>query len=236
MKRQNAMMPTPDGKASVGLVQGPQEGGHWSLRISIREAASGKTREFVYDNRLGNVDPSRDAILALNDHQFLVLEGGGVDGVKPADARSNRVWAVDVAGAQDIAGQSQAAALLARAPSKIAFQDVSAALRAFGLLEAEQAGARQTPSTAHAPMTGASEGIQYDAEFLAHGEAYLNQEPVSETGSLDFFTGLELRLPDLGQAARDPAAIPGLGGLVLLALGLAWLRRITLRRPTPARR
>ena len=226
------MNQTSDDKNWVGLVQGPFENGNWTLRISIRDAANGTAREYAFDNRLGTADPARSEIVVLNDHQFLVLEGRGADG-KAAATPSSRIWAVDVAGAQDIAGQSNAAALLAVAPTKVPFQDASAALRSFGLLEAEGADAKETASSA---TGGAPDGIRYDPEFLARGEAYLPGEAASNGGIMDLFTGMELGLPGLGRLARDQAAMPGLGGLVILLLGLTLLGRIGRRRPAHFRR
>lgn len=237
------MTSTPDGKSSVGLVQGPQENGQWTLRIAIRDAATGDAREFAFDNRPGVEDPAQVTIMALNDHQFLVLPGRGVDGQDAA--LSAPIWAVDVAGAQDIAGRSNAEALMAKAPTKVPFQDASAALRSFGLLEAEVVATQEGASSGLTASSGslvsssigsAPAGIQYDPEFLARGETFLSQDE-SESGDLmGFFTGLDLGLPGLGRLARDPAAMPGMGGLVVVVLGVIVLSRMFRRRPLPFRR
>lgn len=243
MNETQNMVLTPDGKSSAGLVQGPQENGQWTLRIAVRDAATGDAREFAFDTRPGSMDPAQATVMALNDHQFLVLPGRGVDSQDAAF--SAPIWAVDVAGAQDIAGRSNAEALLAKAPTKVPFQDASAALRSFGLLEAEvaatQVGATSgltasSGSLVSSSIGGAPAGIQYDPEFLARGETYLPREESESDNLMGFFTGLDLGLPVLGRLARDPAAMPGMGGLVVVVLGAIALSRMVRRRPLPFRR
>jgi hypothetical protein len=225
------MISTPDGKTWMGLVQGPQENGEWTLRIAVRDEAGGTVREYAYDNRLGAANPARDAILALNDHQLLVLENRGAEG-KDA-ALPGRVWAVDLSGAGDIAGLSHAEALLAAAPAKVPFGDATAALRSFGLLEAEGAAVKAAASPA---MGVAPEGIVYDPGYLASGEIFLRQEEPTGESLADFFTSMDLGLPGLGRLARDPAAMPGMGGLVVIVLGAIVLSRMVRRRPVQFRR
>lgn len=220
---------TPDGSLSAGLVRGPQENGQWTLRIAVRDAATGDAREFAFDDHPGAVDPAQASVVALNDHQFLVIqgrEGRGAEG--QGAALPARVWAVDVAGAQDIAGLSTTEALLAKAPTKVPFQDASAALRAFGLLEAEGVAAPEGVSTA---LGSAPAGIQYDPEFLARGETYLAREETVSGSLLGVFTGVDLGLPGLGRLARDPVAMPGMGGLAVVLLGVIVLSRMVRRRP-----
>jgi hypothetical protein len=72
-------------------------------------------------------------ILALNDHQFLILERDGKGLGDGSNAKIKQVWAVDISGASDVSTMSGAADLLARAPAKTLFLDIQSALKAFGL-------------------------------------------------------------------------------------------------------
>ena len=74
---------TPDGKTLVGFMQSPlaQDGGDGGrfCRIVTIDIASGATHEYAYDDTVvaqkKNFNSSE--LLALNDHQFLVLERDG---------------------------------------------------------------------------------------------------------------------------------------------------------------
>ena len=227
----NGMISTLDGKTWMGLVQGPQENGERTLRIAVRDEATGTTREYAFDNRLGNANHDRADVLALNDHQLLVLEYRGVDGRDAA--LPCRVWAVDLSGARDIAGLSHAEAVMAAAPVRIPFGDAISALRSFGFHMDEGAAVKTAASPA---MGAAPEGIVYDPGYLASGEAFLrNDEPV-DASPADFLTGLDLGLRELGRLARAPEAMPGMGGLVVVVLGVLVLSRIVRRRPVTFRR
>ena len=90
---------TPDGKTLVGFMQSPLkqdggDGGRANRMITI-DIASGETREYAYDNKIGNKNYNSSEILALNDHRFLVLErdGKGLGDVTPAVV--NQIYAVD---------------------------------------------------------------------------------------------------------------------------------------------
>jgi len=85
-------------------------------------------------------------------------------------------------------------------------------------------------------MEGMPAGIQYDPEFLASGETYLPKDEAANSGTLGFFTGLDLGLPGLGRLSRDPAAMPGMGGLAVVLLGILALSLWARRRPLPFRR
>ena len=70
-----------------------------NCRLLEVEIATGKTREFVYqlDNRANGVSE----ILAVNDHEFLVLERDSKGGV---DAACKKVFLIDLADATDVSG------------------------------------------------------------------------------------------------------------------------------------
>lgn len=92
---------TPDGGKLVGIVQGPliQDGGSHGTNLRILEVdlASGGTREFLYP--LESEKTGVSEILAVNDHEFLVLERSGG---APEAPRSARIYKIDITRASDI--------------------------------------------------------------------------------------------------------------------------------------
>jgi hypothetical protein len=68
-----------------------------NCRILEVVLATGRTREFVY--RLDDATNGVSEIVAVNDHQFLVLERDGKGG---KDAAVKKVFRIDLAGATDV--------------------------------------------------------------------------------------------------------------------------------------
>lgn len=93
---------TPDGRKLVGIMQGPliQDGAHHGTNVRILEMdlSSGNSREFLYP--LEHEKTGVNEILAVNDHEFLVLERTG--GGDPAAPRSARIYKIDITRATDI--------------------------------------------------------------------------------------------------------------------------------------
>lgn len=104
---------SPDGTKLFGLMQSSliQDGAFdaKNLRVGVNlrllevELATGKTREFVY--RLDDPDNGVCEILAVNDHEFLVLER---DSKLGKHAAFKKLFLIDTTGATDV---SQVAAL-----------------------------------------------------------------------------------------------------------------------------
>ncbi|MDD5198495.1 MAG: esterase-like activity of phytase family protein [Terrimicrobiaceae bacterium] len=140
---------TPDGTALVGFEQSPliQDGGDGGRanRIVRIDIASGVTQEFVYDNFLAdkNKNFNSSELLAINDHEFLVLERDGKGLGDGTNAVVKRLYKIDLNGATDIsllnggAGISGEASLLPYAVSKSLFLDVKLALNSAGLTDAQ---------------------------------------------------------------------------------------------------
>ncbi|MRD73019.1 PEP-CTERM sorting domain-containing protein [Rhodocyclus tenuis] len=128
---------TPDGKTLVGFMQSPliQDGGDGGRanRIVTIDIASGATHQYAYDNKIGSKNYNSSEILAVNDHEFLVLERDGKGLGDGSSAAVKQIYKVDLSGAQDVSGLSGEAALLAKAPSKTLFLDIKSALVAFGI-------------------------------------------------------------------------------------------------------
>lgn len=132
---------TPDGQMLVGLMQSPllQDGGDGGRanRIVTIDIASGATHEYVYDNKIGSKAFNSSEIIALNDHQFLIdtRDGKGLGDGSPAVIK--QLWAVDIAGAQDVSGLSGEATLLTRAVPKVLFLNMVTELTGKGILDTD---------------------------------------------------------------------------------------------------
>lgn len=95
---------TPDGKTLVGIMQSPliQDGGASSknIRIATIDIATGLvTHEYVYT--LSDPNNTVSDIVAINDHEFLVDERDGKDGLA---ATTKQIFKIDVSGATDVKG------------------------------------------------------------------------------------------------------------------------------------
>lgn len=150
---------TPDGKTLVGFMQSPliQDGGDGGRanRIVTIDIATGATKEFAYDNRVGSKNYNSSEMLALNDHQFLVLERDG-KGLGDGSATAFKsIYLVDLNGAVDVSGLSGEAALLAKAPTKTLFLDLKAALNAAGI------------DSSHIPAK--LEGLAFGSDVVVNG-------------------------------------------------------------------
>lgn len=134
---------SPDGRTLFGFVQSPliQDGGDGGranriVRIDLR---SGATAQYAYDNYLTDKSKAYNSseLLALNDHELLVLERDGKGLGDDSKASVKRIYKVDIAGATDVSTLSGEAALLPYAPAKTLFLDLAAALKAAGLADTQ---------------------------------------------------------------------------------------------------
>ncbi|HTH94044.1 MAG TPA: esterase-like activity of phytase family protein [Rhodocyclaceae bacterium] len=128
---------TPDGKMLVGFMQGAliQDGGDKARynRIITIDIATGATHEYAYDNQIDGKHYNSSEILALNTHEFLVLERDGKGLGEGNAALLKRLMKIDLADASDvtdISGETQLAPL-AVVPTE--FLDIVAALNAGGI-------------------------------------------------------------------------------------------------------
>lgn len=151
---------TPDGKTLVGFMQSAliQDGGDGAQanRIVTIDIATGATKEFAYNNKIGSKNYGSSEILAVNDHEFLVLERDGKGLGDGSSAAVKQVWKVDLAGAEDVSGLSGQAALLAKAPAKTLFLDIRAALNAYGIPNSQ--------------IPAKLEGLSFGADVVINGE------------------------------------------------------------------
>lgn len=135
---------TPDGKTLVGFMQSPLaqdggDGGRYNRIVKI-DIASGAVSQFAYDNQIGTKTYNSSEILALNDHQFLVLERDGKglgDGSPGSKAVIKQVYKIDLNGATEVSGIADLRTQPAAAVSKTLFLDIKAALNAKGISDAQ---------------------------------------------------------------------------------------------------
>ena len=92
---------SPDGSKLFGIMQNPliQEGGKEGTNARILEIdiKSGANREFLY--LMENPKRGMNEILAINDHDFLVIERDSKAGT---DAKAKKIYRIDIIGASDI--------------------------------------------------------------------------------------------------------------------------------------
>src|SRR5262249_54509252 len=99
---------TPDGSMLVGFEQSPliQDGGDGGRanRVITIDVATGETHQYVYDNHLDDTNKNYNSseLLALNNHEMLVLERDGKGKGDGSTAVVKRIYKFDLTGATDI--------------------------------------------------------------------------------------------------------------------------------------
>jgi hypothetical protein len=132
---------SPDGSTLFGFVQSPliQDGGDGGRanRIVKIDIETGAVSQYAYDNWIPAFNKAYNSseILAINSHEFLVLERDGKGLGDGSVAVVKQLWKVDLAGATEVSGLEGAAALLAVAPAKTLFADLRAVLNAAGITD-----------------------------------------------------------------------------------------------------
>jgi len=130
---------SPDGKTLFGFVQSPliEDGGDGGRanRIVTVDLETGATAQYAYDNYLADKGKAYNSseLLALNDHELLVLERDGKGLGDDSSAVVKRVYKIDLTGAQDVSDLAGASALLSKAVAKTLFLDVAGKLTQAGL-------------------------------------------------------------------------------------------------------
>ncbi len=132
---------TPDGKTLVGFMQSPllQDGGDGGQynRIVTIDIASGSTHQYAYNNQVGGKNFNSSELLALNSHEFLVLERDGKGLGDDSSTAFKQLRKVDIGGAADVTGLSGAATLATKAVAGTLFLDIRAVLNANGISDAQ---------------------------------------------------------------------------------------------------
>jgi len=223
---------TPDGKTLVGFEQSPllQDGGDGGRanRIVTIDIASGTVKQFAYDNQISGKNYNSSEIVALNDHQFLVLERDGKGLGDGSDAKVKQLQLVDLAGAQDVSGLSGEAALLAKAPTKSTFLDIRAALNAAGI------GNDKIPAKLEGLAFGQDVvigGVTTHTLYLANDNDFLATVGGVDNPNQWFVFGFtDADLKDLGAGPYVAQAIPEPQTSMLTIAGLLGVAGVARRR------
>ena len=181
---------SPDGKTLFGFVQSPliEDGGDGGRanRIVAIDLETEEVHQYAYDNYL--VDKAKaynsSELLALNDHELLVLERDGKGLGDDSKAVVKRVYKIDLAGAQDVSSSSGEAALLSKAVSKTLFLDIVAKLTGAGL----------TPEQIPAKLEGMAfgedivvDGVVKHTLYLANDNDFLATTPGGKSNPNQWF-------------------------------------------------
>ena len=229
---------TPDGKTLVGFEQSPliQDGGDGGRanRIVSIDIATGATHQYVYDNYLSDTKKAYNSseMLALNDHEFLVLERDGKGLGDGSNAVVKRIYKINLAGATDIgalnggAGISGEANLLPYAVTKTLFLDLTSTLGTAGI------------SPANVPSK--LEGMAFGQDIVDDGKTwhtlYVGNDNDFVPGASGPNTVYVFRFDDsdLGGSVfvnqQFAAAVPEPGGVALMLAGLGVLGFAARRR------
>lgn len=132
---------SPDGKVLVGMMQSAllQDGGDGARynRLITIDIANGATHEYAYDNRVNGKNDNNSEVLALNDHEFLVLERDGKGLSGGSSTSFKQVLKVDISGAHSVDAIIGDAALGLKAVKPTLFPDLKPALNAQGISDAQ---------------------------------------------------------------------------------------------------
>ncbi|WP_292994460.1 esterase-like activity of phytase family protein [Nitrosomonas sp.] len=221
---------SPDGTTLFGFMQSPllQDGGDGGRanRIVSIDIATGATHEFAYDNQIGTKNYNSSEILAINNHEFLVLERDGKGLGDGSNAAIKQLWKVDLDGATDITSMSGQANLLANQghPDKSLFLDIRALLNANGITDAN--------------IPAKLEGAAFGDDVIVGTETYHtliltnDNDFTTAAGDNQFFV-IGFKDADLGGSVYLPqavSAVPEPETYVMLLVGFSLLGFMAHRR------
>lgn len=220
---------TPDGKTLVGFMQSPliQDGGdkHRYNRMVTIDIASGEAHEYAYDNLIGNKSYNSSEILALNDHQFLVLERDGNGLGDDSTAAMKQLRLVDLKGAADVTQVSGEANLAPLAVHTSLFLDLKGALNAAGIAS------DQIPAKLEGLAFGKDvvvHGVLTHTLYVANDNDFVARTAAGRSNPNQWFvfgvTDADLAALGASYSPQQIAAIPEPQSVALLLSGLLALR------------
>ena len=227
---------TPDGKTLVGFEQSPliQDGGDGGRanRIVTIDVATGATKQFAYDNIIGTKAYNSSEILALNDHQFLVLERDGKGLGDGSTAVIKQLYMVDLTGAQDVTGLSGQAALLAKAVNKTLFLDIRSALNAAGIVDTKIPAKLEGLAFGQDVVVG---GVLKHTLYVANDNDFLATDPANGNANPNQWyvfgvSDADLLAKGASYTAQTIAAVPEPQTWALLLAGLGSMGLLLRRR------
>ena len=227
---------TPDGKTLVGFEQSPliQDGGDGGRanRIVTIDVATGATKQFAYDNIIGTKAYNSSEILALNDHQFLVLERDGKGLGDGSTAVIKQLYMVDLTGAQDVTGLSGQAALLAKAVNKTLFLDIKSALNAAGIVDTKIPAKLEGLAFGQDVVVG---GVLKHTLYVANDNDFLATDPANGNANPNQWyvfgvSDADLLAKGASYTAQTIAAVPEPQTWALLLAGLGSMGLLLRRR------
>jgi Esterase-like activity of phytase/PEP-CTERM motif len=220
---------SPDGSTLYGFMQSPliQDGGDGGRvnRIVKIDIATGVTTEYAYDNRVGSKNYNSSEILAINDHEFLVLERDGKGLGDGSSTAFKQIYKVDLANATDVTNLSGETTLLADAPNKTLFLDVKLALNNAGYSNS------QIPAKLEGMAWGedvTEDGVLYHTLYLANDNDFL-----ASAGGSNIYV-FKVSDADLGGSVfENQQLVPEPSSFALIGIaavgGLFLLRRRSVR-------
>lgn len=229
---------SPDGKTLVGFMQSPlaQDGGDGGRanRIVTIDIATGATHQYVYDNYLADKNKTYNSseILAINDHEFLVLERDGKGLGDGSKAVVKRVYKIDISGATDIgalnggAGISGESNLLPYAVNKSLFLDLVASLKAAGISDTNIPAKLEGMSFGEDILEGST---LYHTLYIANDNDFLPDVAGPNQFFVYKFTDVDLGT-STGFVNQSIAAVPEPESLALMLSSLGLMGFIRARK------
>ena len=224
---------TPDGKTLFGFMQSPlaQDGGDGGSanRIVSIDIASGDVRQYSFNNVIGGKAYNSSEILALNDHEFWVLERDGKGLGDGSAAKVKQIWSVNLSGTTDVSNLSGQATLLAAAPSKTLVLDIKSALNAAGFADAAVPAKIEGMAFGEDIVDG---GQTYHTLYIANDNDFVPDVAGDNKFFVFRFTDADLAAKGLGAFANQAisAPVPEPSGLALSMGSLAVLGVMARRR------
>lgn len=181
---------SPNGKKLYGFVQSPliEDGGDGGRMNRIVEVnlETEAVHQYAYDNYLTDKAKAYNSseLLALNDHELLVLERDGKGLGDDSKAVVKRIYKVDLAHATDVSRLSGEAQLLPHAVPKTLFLDILGKLTAAGLT------AEQVPAKLEGMAFGEDVvvgGVVRHTLYVANDNDYLATTPGGKANPNQWF-------------------------------------------------